>query len=259
MSIVSTGGEYELGGLAPGPYTLAAGGTTGWAKADIDANGQDLNVPLRLQPGVAFRGRVDIEGATSAPPPAGFRVGLDGVGPLSQFVGRAVSAPVQNGAFGADELIPGTYRLRFDGIPSGWYAKSAIVNGRDVLEGVLEIQPQDSITECLVTLTNRPSELSGTLRDATGGAAPDYFIIVFSADRRHWTSPSRRILQTRPANDGTFALKGMPAGDYYIAALTDVEPDEWLSPAFLESLVGAAVKVTVTDGQKTVQNLEIKR
>jgi hypothetical protein len=256
---VSQNGEYQLGGLAPGPYALAAGGETGWAKADIEVNGQDMSVSMRLQPGASIRGRVVFDGAQTPPAATGLQIGFNGIGPLSQFVGRAFGASVQNGAFSVDELIPGAYRLRLDNVPGGWYAKSAVVNGRDVLDGVLDIQPQDRVTEVALTLTNRPSELAGSLRDATGGAAPDYFIIVFSADRTHWTASSRRLLQTRPANDGAFTLKGLPAGDYYIAALTDVEPDEWLSPAFLESVVGAAVKVTIVDGQKTVQDLEIKR
>ena len=45
---------------------------------------------------------------------------------------------------------------------------------------------------------------------------------------------------------------------YLIAALTDLEPQDVYDPAFLKALEPAAVKVTVTRGVKTVQNLAIK-
>jgi len=69
---------------------------------------------------------------------------------------------------------------------------------------------------------------------------------------------SRRVRSLRPATDGGFSLKGLPAGDYYIAALTDVEPGEWYDPAFLAKLIATSAKVTVKDGAKTVQDLMIK-
>jgi hypothetical protein len=37
-----------------------------------------------------------------------------------------------------------------------------------------------------------------------------------------------------------------------------VAPNEWLKTSFLEQLVGAGAKVTIRDGEKTVQNLQIK-
>jgi hypothetical protein len=82
--------------------------------------------------------------------------------------------------------------------------------------------------------------------------------VAFAADRQFWTPQSRRIRQTRPASDGRFSIKGLPAGDYLLAALTDVERDEWFDPAFLAQLVPAAVRVTLSDGVVTTQNLRIR-
>jgi hypothetical protein len=44
-----------------------------------------------------------------------------------------------------------------------------------------------------------------------------------------------------------------------VAALTDVEPNEWQQPSFLEQLVAASVKVMVPEGQRVRQDLKIGR
>jgi hypothetical protein len=106
--------------------------------------------------------------------------------------------------------------------------------------------------------TDRPSELSGRLEHASGQPAPDFYIIAFAADRRFWVPLSMRVRQVRPATDGRFSLRGLPAGDYFIAAVTDVEPGEWYDPAFLETLVPAAVKVSVRAGERTAHDLRIR-
>jgi hypothetical protein len=59
---------------------------------------------------------------------------------------------------------------------------------------------------------------------------------------------------TRPATDGTFTLKGLPPGDYLLAALLDLENGEWNDPTVLESLAPSSVKVTLREGETTRQN-----
>ena len=89
------------------------------------------------------------------------------------------------------------------------------------------------------------------------GTASDYSIILFPEDRALWATGSRRIMSVRTANDGTFLFNRVPAGDYEIAAVDDVEPGEWYDPAFLQRLMPAAVKVTIAEGEKKVQDLKI--
>jgi hypothetical protein len=171
----------------------------------------------------------------------------------------SIDATVANGRFAFENnIVPGKYQLTFTGVPAGWIVKSAVARGQETLDAPLEIGPNDNTSDWVVTLTDRPSELSGTLRDAAGRPAPDYFIIVFSADKTFWTTPSRRIVQTRPGSDGRFSLKGLPTDEYFVAALSDIEPGESPSPALLESLVPTAAKVHLVEGGKTTQDLTIK-
>jgi hypothetical protein len=53
-------------------------------------------------------------------------------------------------------------------------------------------------------------------------------------------------------------FRGLPPGDYYLAAVTDAETGEWFDPAFLESLVPASLKVVIRQGQTTTQNVRAR-
>ena len=82
-------------------------------------------------------------------------------------------------------------------------------------------------------------------------------MVVFAADRRYWIEGTRRVVSVRPGSDGRFTADKLPGGEYLIAALTDVQPGEWRDPAFLEQLVAAAIKITLRDGEKTIQDIKI--
>ena len=58
--------------------------------------------------------------------------------------------------------------------------------------------------------------------------------------------------------DGTYTFRGIPAGAYRIAVVTDVDPADLVSPVFLESLRSAASAVTVAEGEKKTLNLRVK-
>jgi hypothetical protein len=87
--------------------------------------------------------------------------------------------------------------------------------------------------------------------------ASDYFVVVFSKDLSYWKPGSRRIAMARPTSTGAFSVRNLPAGDYLIAALTDVEDGEWFDPTFLAQLVPAAKALTIRAGEVTKTDLRI--
>ena len=107
-------------------------------------------------------------------------------------------------------------------------------------------------------MTDRVSETAGTIQDSAGQAAPEYFIVAFPSDRALWAWNSRRIQQARPGRDGRFSFRNLPAGEYLIGAVTDVEQNEWFEPAFLEQLLNASVKVTLAEGERKVQHIRLR-
>ncbi len=136
--------------------------------------------------------------------------------------------------------------------------KSSIVAGRNSLDFPFDVE-NDDITGAVVTMSppGPYSELSGVITDQQGKPASDYTIIVFTSDQQFWIPGSRRIFTARPATDGRYLLRGLPPGDYQIAALSDLEPGTQYDPEFLKTLLGASTRVTVSEGAKLTQDLRI--
>jgi hypothetical protein len=272
-------GTFVFSGVAPGSYTVRARTSGGramtipqpslWASADVAVSGQDLDVPLTLQPGVTINGRVAFEG--SRPSPAelqtlSFNLMAPASGGALVSSGRGAQVATLPGRVDADgrfvfpDIVPDTYRFVWQWTTQGagekWAIKSSVANGREALDAPLRVNPNETV-DWTITFTETPAILTGVFQDRGGRAAPDYFIVVFPADRRFWTPGSRRILTTRPGTDGAFTARGLPPGDYLLAALTDLEPGEWNDAAFLDQLAAAAVKVTLREGETTRQDLRI--
>ena len=229
-----------------------------YAIEDLDVSGGEMNLSLRLQPAMTGRGRVILEagGRQTAMSVSDVFFALT---PARETPALGVASVRSNasGVFVFEGVPPGRYPLT----PAGATAfdmKSATSRGVDVLDALLDVRAGEDVTDLVVTLPARPTELTGRLETAAGAAAPDYYIVAFAANREFWTLQSRRIRQTRPGNDGRFSNKDFPRAIDLLAALTDVERDEWFDPAFLSQLVPSAVRVALTDGGITMQNLRIR-
>jgi hypothetical protein len=276
----ATGG-FTFDGLPPGTYVLTARANAPtdprptapgpsvsslWAMTEIAIDGHDLaGVAVDLQPGMTVSGRVQFD-ASELPPPANlaaFRVTLPPITTGTQVnLGTPPAQVAATGEFTIAGVAPGQYRLQStvpSTVPGGsrWALKSAVIDGRDVLDEPLQIRPGQHVTGAVVTFTDRPTEITGVLQDASGAPASEYFIIVFAADRRYWTAPSRRIQSVRPSHDGRYSVRNLPAGEYLLVAMTDVEQGEWMDPAFLDRVSSAAMRLTLADRETRVQDLTL--
>jgi hypothetical protein len=265
------------GGNTSGPLSGAQGsGDYVYAVADVDVLGDDIGgISLALQPGSSFSGRVvlDASDAAAAPDLSKMQVAVSPPGGTFYSVSSGTTIgntfgtvrPVQirtDGTFGIDDIGPGTFTLRLNmpaDLARTWRLKSAVVAGRDLLDAPLEFEPGVNLANVVLTVTDLHSELAGTLRSESGGAAPDVFVIVFPSDRALWRAGSRRMMSTRPGSDGRYSFTDLPAGNYLLATLADVDADEWHTASVLEPLAAAAVSVRITDGRKTSQDLRISK
>jgi uncharacterized protein (DUF2141 family) len=266
-----TGRAFTYTNAAPGRYVITTRTRSGeplWARADVEIAGQDVSgLALTLRPMIRLRGRVVFEGNSRPIDASAIRLsivaanGAGGGGSGYTQLGN-LSVPAINvaadGRFEIADIIPETYRLTVTfPAASGWWLRSAVVNGRDVLDHLLEIEPAGDISGVVLTFSDRPTTLSGTLLTSAGAAAPAYFIAVFPADRALWRAESRRILSARSGTDGRWMVRELPPGDYLIAALTDLDPEDLASPAFLETLAASAVKVPIALGDQKTQDLRV--
>lgn len=269
-------------GQGPGALISVAGlmgmpgGASFWASADLSVNGVDIpDVVLRLQPGMSVSGKVVFEGASPQPSdPTKTRISLTppptGSSPLEQvasmMLGGTQATVEADGTFVVRGVAPSKYRVTVTGqgmfmgqqLPgSTWTLKSAMLSGRDVVDLPFEVRPNEDAAGLVVTFTDRPTEISGSLVDRAGRPAPGFPIVVFSTDRAYWTIGSRRIQQVRPSSDGKYKLSGLPAGEYYMCAVTDLDQSQLYDPSALDALAAGSFKITLADGEKKVQDLKL--
>ncbi len=284
LSVSAADGSFVIGDLAPGRYRLmsrassAAGGppapapargtslpvTDLWAQADVDVAGADVDgVTLTLAPGMTVSGRVVFD-ATSLPPPDPATVRLTLTPPPTG--GPALGAPATevqaDGTFAFKGIAPGSY-LFFGNAGTttaqpGWMMKTAMLSGRDVLDTPFDVVPNLDVGDLVVTFTDRVTKLTGMVSDQAGRPVPTYSVIAFSTDPAWWRDQSRRVrAPARPASDGRFTLSGLPPGEYYLAVLSDFPPNDWSTPAFLQTIVPGAIRVTVREGETTTQDVRL--
>jgi hypothetical protein len=275
-------GAFAFPSLSPGPYTLMARASPPatdangapvpttpavpttppmWALMDFTSDGRNVHdMVLTLQPGLTFTGRVVFD-ATTGPPSAltNVRVSLDSAQTSGAVFGVAPVQADASGAFTFTGITPGKYRLSATiaaTTKATWTMKSAVIDGRETSDLPADIR--ESVTNAVVTLGDRHTELSGMLQDATGAPSPEYSLVVFSVDKRYWTRNSRRMRgPVRPGADGHFIVSDLPPGEYFLAAITDADQSELNDASLLNQLAAAAVRVTLVEGEKKVQDIKI--
>jgi hypothetical protein len=289
-------GRFQLAGVAPGRHTLIAWTTTKgapqllgrggapatplvtalYASADLAANHDLTGVVLTLAPVGRFAGRVVFDGS-SAPPadlttmrltlqritPGNVPIPLNGISTAG--LGRPASALLAaDGRFDIANVMPNTYALALT-IPgatpgAGWWLRSAMAGGRDLLDTFYEPGGGAGLTTAVLTLTDRHTALTGTLQTPAGQPASDCFIVVFTTDRALWLPQARRVRSTRPGTDGSYTFADLPPGEYFLAALTDIDQDEWREPEFLSQVAAAgAIRLAIGDGERKVQHLQLAK
>jgi hypothetical protein len=247
-----------------------------WAAADVSVGGQPLpEIVLNLQPGMTVGGRVQFDGGNAPPDDLSMvRVSLAGRGPQTFEIGG--TPPTQadaTGRFTIPGVAPGRYSITATltgggrggrgqpnlATPGGtsWTLASAMYEGTDLLDFPIEIGPNQSLRDVVLTYTARTQELSGTIQDTSGRPTADFTIVVFPTDTRFWLPQSRRISATRPGTDGRFTFRGLPPGSYRLTAITDVEPGEWFDPDFLAQLASVSIPISLSEGESKVQDIRL--
>jgi hypothetical protein len=256
---ISSGGGPSVPPPIPDTPTFSASVPVTVNDADVSG----LNV--RLQPGARFTGRIEFDGAAAKPTVDQLRTaGIQ----IDQADGRAASVNQftmlravvdQDGRFKTYQLPPGRYTIRVQTIGSSWNLKSATFKDRDLADTPIDLGSED-IGDVVITMTDRSSSLSGTVRNSRGADATAT-VFVFPAAQALWNDHGmapRRFRTARAGTDGGYRLGPLASGDYLVAAITSVPPLDWMDPRFLQKLAALATRVSIADGNTKVQDVESK-
>jgi protocatechuate 3,4-dioxygenase beta subunit len=284
-AVTDAAGRFAMIGVAAGNYTLRSVANPGarvgvpastpmtqgyWLMQPVSVTDTDLpELSLVMRPGLTVRGRIEFDGTSPKPGPELVQKLFAGLEPLDPNMPRAQGTYQvnfdRNGQFVIPNVVPGRYSVRYAAFLSerqampGWETVGGMLNGKDVSSGPLSIT--SDLDGIVIVLTDRPSELSGTVRAANGNIDPDAAVILFPADKALWTSmPSftRRMRMVRATEDGTFLMRGIPAGDFILAAIPEEEAADWQDPRVLDRLMPGGARVTINVGDKKMHDLRTR-
>ena len=255
----SASGQFTFRGIRPGQYTVSMTSGGQLFTADITVDGSDISgLVLAPQPVLTISGRVVFEG--SAEPTLASPLQL----PLDLALGverRGVTAELQpDGRFRIGQVFPGKYEIstgRGLRVPIGkWWIKSVAARGRELLDGPVDLQ--ESLTDVVVTLSDRTNELSGIVRDAQGNPRPDVSVIAFAPVRAAWFYNSRRVAGMDTDISGRYTIRNLPPGEYYLIATDEIERLEWFDPEVLEGLVPRAMRISMGENERRTQDVIVR-
>ena len=269
MQTMNKSGAFTLSGVAPGDYTLQVHAYFDEAEMRRVAisgtlEGHGVTMPLSVSgtaitdlrivvpPAIEVAGRVHFEGE----PPSG--------GPAAvSLLATAASGP-QDGSsrtqVGPDgrftlPLQAGSWRISA-WAPSGWMMKRLQFAGRAIdLDAPVEITGEPG-ARLDVLLTSQLTAVTGTVSDADGKPLVNYHAVIFPADQ---TAPrwDHHMRFERADAQGRFRVEALPPGNYLVAAIDDIEPNEAFDEDMLAALRPGAVRVRIREGQTETVALKL--
>jgi hypothetical protein len=233
-----------------------------FASMPLSVSGGDIeNLAIATTPGVTVSGRVVYQGQ-GAPKPT-----LQIMAAPPSGTGPAVGALINARVLGAGRVnndgtfelrgLAGPQMIRVQGVPVGWALKSITLEGADITDTGYDFRPGNNMTGLVITLTDRLTDVTGSVRDARGQPVTDYVLVAFSEDPKLWVPQSRFVQTTRPNQNGTFSLKGLSPGRYLAAVVPSLEIGLQNDPAVLAQLRAQAQSFTLAEGQTLNLNLEM--
>ena len=257
MTQPSPDGSFTMSGVIPGEYMLDARSTNPTlpdsevGSVQLNVTGDDIKgIFIVTTRGATARGRITFDGARAPPKIAPETVRLFGIpanptlaGPGS--VGR--STVHEDWTFEIAGLT-GQRRINVTPPPS-WFVKSILYDGVDVTDTPVDFK-SDEVAGIEIVLTQKVTDLSGSVRDSRGAAVKEYVLILFAEDRDRWGPQTRFIRAARPDQEGRFSIRAMPPARYLAVALDQLGPgEERGTPEVLQQLRSSATSVVLREGE----------
>lgn len=256
-------GSFEFRNVAPGRYEIRARGATA-ARPSLSAvfrvtvsDRHVTNVQLRLIPGATLQGRVEVDPGESAAAPgfAALRVRApfaDG----SSFGDAGPGAVGADGSFTVRGLMAGSHFVTVEGLPDPWIVSRVRHSGRDVSDSGIDVEGRAQLHNVRITISTNASQIAGLVLDGDGAGVGGAAVVVLPGGAERWNPASRRMRSTRTDAAGRYRIRGLPAGDYRIAAALLDESVLHRAEVF-ERMIAAGSALTLTGEESRTVDLRL--
>jgi len=246
---VSKDGSFQFQNVPPGPYEIAAAsqsssGASSWnIRQEIEVGGSDMEVTLRPQSMGSVSGHVVFE---SERPAAGANL----------FVSLRNE---RNSSYRAE--VGPDWSFSLSRLPAGKYEATA--GSKDYIAAHFtgtagerwplnfEISSGEAVRRDLM-LTKAVSVIEGTVEQAGVPRIGAFVLLMPKNPSERW---AYRVDQTD--TDGSYRLATIPAGDYFLIALSEGEDVAYRDAKVAAVLAGAAKQIHVEPSEKLDMKLEV--
>lgn len=265
---LSTGGRFSFRPQQPGKYRLIArlqddSGESALEYANVPLtllDTDDDDIVVSMTPTATVSGRVVFDGAQApslTPDSLTIRT-------TTKSVASSMELPVRLAPLATDlsftlRRIAGERLVRPNIVTrTEWVLKAVLLGTTDITDVPTEFRDADS-GRLQVVLTNRWSEIAGTVTNDKGDPVAGAQIVLFSEDKSAWFATATRFRIDVSAPNGRYSLKGLRGGRYYLVALPRDRAisDLSIETATFELLAAEASTVFIGDEESRQVDLRL--
>jgi protocatechuate 3,4-dioxygenase beta subunit len=269
-NIQNNGGNFSVGGIAPGEYVITAEvpyrsdpddrtRPVGYALVNVQsADVENLVVAMSEPPTV--RGRLVFEGG-APPDPRSINIrARPARGTVAMAMGRSdATSPVKADLSFELAGVVGPNTLQVTA-PGEWVVKSVRYGGQERINIPTEFKSHVDPSALQVVLTNRPAKLVARVLDEKGQPIEDARVLLFPADPRQWDGGgATSVWRFGTQREGTYEFAGLRPAEYLLAVLPDglFFQDDDHRP--LEELSKHAERITLLENDQRTVDIAVRR
>jgi protocatechuate 3,4-dioxygenase beta subunit len=267
LAMTADDGRFSAANVPPGDHVVEVSPRPPdeeSASVPITAGGEDItDLLITTRPGITISGRVVFEGGAVAS--KAVRVNASspepGSPPPMRVYDNAQGVVDDKGQF----RLRGLYgRAVFSAFPTAppsaalpWFVKSVTLNGNNITDMPVDVATLKDDSTLEIVLTDKMTNLSGTVRNGRGQPVIDYTVVIFPDQLPEGMMPARYTRVVRPDQQGRFETRGLPPGNYLAAAIESLEQGGQWDPAFRKQIEPNAKRFRLTEGQTATIDLTL--
>jgi hypothetical protein len=253
-------GSFVFSDVPPGTYRIHARATIGAADPPLVAlyrivvHNRDIAVPLALRPGASVSGRVIVDQSAGSTPPS--FSGLQIQASAADSADTTAADVLRDGSFRITGVAPGRQFLAVKGLSGRWALDRVTYRGADISDRGLDATSGESIRDIRVAVSDRASDVSGTVRDSDGRVVSGATVLLIPHAPQFLARTSRRFGITTSGQDGRYRYRGLPGGEYHVTAVL-IDPEDVYVPELLQQLSAAGAPLTLAPLAAAVIDLRL--
>jgi hypothetical protein len=263
-------GRFAFTAVAAGGYavetyvTNGASGRHEYAAQGVTVTNVDpAPITLRTAPGATLSGRLVLEGAAGRQLWGYTILARRSLRSGASAFNATMGGPYPDGTPLTIRDLWGPVRVQFSSPDESWFLKSIVINGVDAVDTTFDFGTDGRTFDGVeVIFAANPASIGGRAVDGRGEPVNEYLAVVFPVDDERWFAGSRWLKAARPGTNGEFVVKGLPPGEYYVAAVDRLDGTSngaWQTVEFLHGLVSGASRVSAGPGAPSTATLRVIR